>query len=104
MSQDSYGHNIIPSILTNRLALYMHYFTIYGSLRPFGASALLAAYDEDIKAAELYMIEPSGAACRYLGTYIIPIPHPHIHVFYYYHYSTINTTTAISTTLIRMFC
>eukprot|EP01036_Dinobryon_divergens_P029811 gene29811-38965_t len=65
--KDSYGHNIIPSILTNRLALYMHYFTIYGSLRPFGASALLAAYDEDIKAAELYMIEPSGAACRYLG-------------------------------------
>ena len=45
----------------------MHYFTIYGSLRPFGASALLAAYDEDTKSPELYLLEPSGAASRYLG-------------------------------------
>eukprot|EP01032_Pedospumella_encystans_P011720 gene11720-13610_t len=65
--RDTYGHRIIPSILNNRLSLYMHYFTIYGSLRPFGASALLAAFDEDTKTPELYMMDPSGGAFRFHG-------------------------------------
>jgi 20S proteasome subunit alpha 7 len=64
---DTYGHPIVPSILNNRLSLYVHYFTMYGSLRPFGCSAIITAYDEDMKAPELYMIEPSGAAFRYFG-------------------------------------
>jgi 20S proteasome subunit alpha 7 len=62
---DTYGHPAVPSVLANRLALFVHYFTIHGSLRPFGASALMAAYDEDVKAAELYMVEPSGQCLRY---------------------------------------
>lgn len=65
--KDTYGHAIVPNVLNNRLSLYMHYFTIYGSLRPFGASALVAAYDEDLKTPELYMCEPSGAAFRFHG-------------------------------------
>lgn len=65
--RDTYGHRIIPSILNNRLSLYMHYFTIYGSLRPFGATAILAAYDEDTKTPELYMMDPSGGAFRFHG-------------------------------------
>lgn len=65
--RDTYGHRIIPSILNNRLALFMHYFTLYGSLRPFGASALLSTFDEDTNSPELYMIEPSGAAFRFHG-------------------------------------
>lgn len=65
--RDTYGHKIIPSVLNNRLSLYMHYFTIYGSLRPFGANALLAAYDEDTKTPELYMLDPSGSAFRFHG-------------------------------------
>mmetsp|Transcript_21470 Transcript_21470/g.36341 ORF Transcript_21470/g.36341 Transcript_21470/m.36341 type:complete len:203 (+) Transcript_21470:154-762(+) len=65
--EDTYGHRIIPSVLNNRLSLFMHYFTTYGSLRPFGSSVLLSAYDEDLKAPELYMIDPTGAAFRYHG-------------------------------------
>ena len=65
--QDLYGHKIVPSVLANRLGLYMHYFTLYGALRPFGSTALIAAYDEDLKAPELYMVEPSGVAFRYFG-------------------------------------
>ena len=64
---DTYGSKVVPSVLANRLALFAHYFTIHGSLRPFGASALLAAYDEDVKAAELYMVEPSGHCQRYFA-------------------------------------
>jgi 20S proteasome subunit alpha 7 len=65
--KETYGHKIVPSVLSNRLSLYMHYFTMYGSLRPFGSTALIAAYDEDVKTAELYMLEPSGAAYRFLA-------------------------------------
>jgi len=62
---DTYGHKIVPSILNNRLSTFMHYFTLYGSLRPFGAAVLLASYDEDLKIPELYMIEPSGTAFKF---------------------------------------
>lgn len=65
--KDTYGHRIIPSVLNNRLSLYFHYFTIYGSLRPFGSSALVASYDEDLNKPELYMIDPSGTSFRFLG-------------------------------------
>lgn len=65
--KETYGHKIVPSILSNRLSLYMHYFTMYGSLRPFGSTALIAAYDEDVNNAELYMVEPSGASFRFLA-------------------------------------
>lgn len=64
---DSYGSKVVPSILANRLALYMHYFTLHASLRPFGSTALIAAYDEDLKTPELYMMEPSGVCFRYFG-------------------------------------
>lgn len=62
-----YGQKIVPLVLINRLGLYVHHFTRHGSLRPFGASALMASYDEDTKKPELYMVEPSGLALRYFG-------------------------------------
>lgn len=64
--RETYGHHIVPSILANRLSLYVHYFTTHGSLRPFGSSALVAAYDEDLKSPDLYMIEPSGDEFSFL--------------------------------------
>lgn len=65
--RETYGHPVVPSILNNRLALYVHYYTLYGSLRPFGCSVIMGAYDADTNNAELYMVEPSGAAFRYFG-------------------------------------
>lgn len=65
--KETYGHKIVPSILANRLALYVHYFTIHGSLRPFGSVAIISGYDEDTKSHELYMVEPSGLCFRYFG-------------------------------------
>ncbi len=63
-----YGQKIVPSVLINRIGLYVHYFTRYGSLRPFGSSCIVAAYDEDLKQPELYVVEPSGLALRYFGS------------------------------------
>jgi 20S proteasome subunit alpha 7 len=65
--RNTYGHRVLPTILADRLSLYVHYFTIYGSLRPFGSTAIIAAYDEDLKSPELYMVEPSGSALRFFG-------------------------------------
>lgn len=39
---DSYGSQMPPSLLADRLAQYVHYFTLHGSLRPFGASVIMA--------------------------------------------------------------
>jgi 20S proteasome subunit alpha 7 len=63
--EQTYGHKIVPSILSNRVALFVHYFTMHGSLRPFGSAALMASYDNEMKVPELYMIEPSGLVLRY---------------------------------------
>ncbi|CAE7381187.1 PAG1, partial [Symbiodinium microadriaticum] len=62
-----YGHPIVPSILANRLALYVHYFTTHGALRPFGSTAIVASYDNDLKTHCLHMVEPSGNCFQYYG-------------------------------------
>jgi 20S proteasome subunit alpha 7 len=65
--RDTYGHHVLPRVLANRLGLYVHYFTVYGSVRPFGSAAIIATYDQDLKTPELYMVEPSGTAFRFFG-------------------------------------
>lgn len=65
--RNTYGKLIEPCTLNNRLSLFMHYCTLYGSVRPFGCTALVAAYDEDLQTPELYMIDPSGTGFRFFG-------------------------------------
>lgn len=65
--EDQFGVKIAPKLLADRLGYYMHYFTLHGGLRPFGAAALLGGYDYDTKEACLYMIEPNGCAYSYYG-------------------------------------
>ena len=38
--------------------MYMHAHTLYGAIRPFGVSVILASYEND--KPQLYAIEPSG--------------------------------------------
>jgi 20S proteasome subunit alpha 7 len=64
---ETYGHPIVPSILANRLALYVHYFTTHGALRPFGSTAIIASYDNDLKTHCLHLVEPSGNCFQYYG-------------------------------------
>jgi len=67
--KDSYDVAIPPNVLSERLSQYVHYFTLHGSLRPFGAAALIASVDPDNAAqgGALHMIEPSGISYRYFG-------------------------------------
>ena len=41
--------------------MYIHAYTLYGGLRPFGVSVLLSTYDKETP--ELYCIDPSGVSC-----------------------------------------
>mmetsp|Transcript_9256 Transcript_9256/g.32156 ORF Transcript_9256/g.32156 Transcript_9256/m.32156 type:complete len:249 (+) Transcript_9256:199-945(+) len=63
-----YGGLIPANVLADRLASYLHLFTLYWYLRPMGAGVLLATYDKD--GPSLYLLETSGEAHRYFGTAI----------------------------------
>jgi 20S proteasome subunit alpha 7 len=51
--------------LAERLSLFMQAYTLYGSVRPFCTTLLLAALDAD--GPHLYMMEPSGVSWGYQG-------------------------------------
>jgi 20S proteasome subunit alpha 7 len=61
-----YGDRIPARILADRMAHYLHMFTLYWSVRPFGAATLLACKDFD--GYSLHLLEPSGECQRYHGT------------------------------------
>jgi len=52
--------------LAQRIALYVHAYTEYWHLRPFGVTCLIASYDEN-DGPQLYMIDPSGECRKYHG-------------------------------------
>eukprot|EP00301_Raphidiophrys_heterophryoidea_P026797 c932_g1_i1.p1 GENE.c932_g1_i1~~c932_g1_i1.p1 ORF type:complete len:272 (-),score=78.49 c932_g1_i1:669-1427(-) len=61
-----YGTRIPPQLLAQRVASYMHLFTLYWHVRPFGASVLIGFYDKT-EGAQLYLAEPSGLVHRYFA-------------------------------------
>lgn len=65
--KEMYGDCIPPKVLADRLGSYVHYFTLHGALRPFGAACVLGAYNQDSQTCSLYMVEPNGAAFSYYG-------------------------------------
>jgi 20S proteasome subunit alpha 7 len=65
--QEQYGGKIPPHVLAERLGSYVHYFTLHGALRLFGAAAVLAGFDEDTTECSLQLLEPNGAPYSYFG-------------------------------------
>ena len=39
--------------------MYVHAYTLYSAVRPFGCSFILGSYDQD-DGPQLYMVDPSG--------------------------------------------
>jgi len=63
----SFYENPIPSrVLNERLSGFMQAYTLYGHLRPFGCSIILASWD--VTGPNLHMIEPAGISYAYFGT------------------------------------
>lgn len=46
--------------LTERVSGYVHAYTLYSSVRPFGVSMILGSIEED--GPQMYLIEPSGVS------------------------------------------
>lgn len=51
--------------LADRVAMYMHAYTLYSAVRPFGCSVLISCFDDD--GPEMYSIDPSGVSYGYFG-------------------------------------
>eukprot|EP00744_Colponema_vietnamica_P001093 GILI01001848.1.p1 GENE.GILI01001848.1~~GILI01001848.1.p1 ORF type:complete len:274 (+),score=82.46 GILI01001848.1:71-823(+) len=62
---NTYGQPIPAKILADRMSQFVHAYSLYWSARPFGATVLLAVYDQD--GPHLHMIEPSGVSWKYFG-------------------------------------
>ncbi len=46
--------------LVDRVSGFMHVFTLYGSVRPFGCSIMMGAYGTD--GPQLFLADPSGVS------------------------------------------
>jgi 20S proteasome subunit alpha 7 len=57
--RDTYKKPISARMLCERTSQYVQAYTLYGSVRPFGVSAIIGCLDED-GSPRLMMIEPSG--------------------------------------------
>jgi len=64
--RQDYGSPVPLPQLTQRVSSYMHAYTLYSSVRPFGATAMLGSWSKDA-GAELYCLEPSGVSYGYWG-------------------------------------
>jgi len=65
----SFYYSPIPGkVLCERLSGYVHLYTLYAHLRPFGCSVILGTYSNN--EPQLYMIEPSGVSFAYYGAAI----------------------------------
>lgn len=63
--KDFYGRPIPGRVLADRLAHFVHLYTLHWHVRPFGCAVLLAVASVD--GPELYLVEPSGISYRYYG-------------------------------------
>jgi 20S proteasome subunit alpha 7 len=64
--RSEYGAPVPLKYMKDRVALYMHAYTLYSALRPFGTSLLVASYDP-VDGPELYCLDPSGLSYGYYG-------------------------------------
>ncbi|KAL5527643.1 hypothetical protein ACEPAG_6444 [Sanghuangporus baumii] len=66
--RDTYRSPPTLSAVADRLSLYVQAYTLYSSVRPFGASSILGAVDKTGPA--LLVVEPSGVFYGYKGAAI----------------------------------
>ncbi|KAL3318495.1 Proteasome subunit alpha type-2 [Cichlidogyrus casuarinus] len=64
----TYGEDISPEQLVQRVAAVMQEYTQSGGVRPFGVSLLIAGWNDDLKRAFLYQCDPSGTYFSWKAT------------------------------------
>merc|ERR1719329_1347410 len=66
--KNAYAEEMPSHMLAERIGLFVHAYTLYWSIRPFGSAVLLGQVDPDTKKPSLYSIEPTGLVYKYKGT------------------------------------
>lgn len=56
-----YSVNIPVRYLNDRVSMYMHAYTLYSAVRPYGCSVILGTWDE-VDGPQMHMIDPSGVS------------------------------------------
>lgn len=64
--KDNFGEKMPGNILAERLGSYMHVYTMYANVRPFGAAILCGNYDKT-EGPTLFSIEPCGTVHKWFG-------------------------------------
>uniref|UniRef100_A0A0V0G5Y8 Proteasome subunit alpha type n=2 Tax=Triatominae TaxID=70999 RepID=A0A0V0G5Y8_TRIDM len=64
--RSQYKSSIPLKYLNERVSMYMHAYTLYSAVRPFGCSVILSSYNS-VSGPEMYMIDPSGVSYGYFG-------------------------------------
>jgi len=64
--KSQYGGKVPCKVLADRVSMYMHAYTLYSFVRPFGCSVMLSSYDPT-DGPQMFMIEPSGVCHGYFG-------------------------------------
>ncbi|KAI0033775.1 20S proteasome subunit [Vararia minispora EC-137] len=63
--RSQFHHPPTAKMLADRLGLFVQAYTLYGSVRPFGASAIVGSVDKN--GPQIFVVEPSGVALGYHG-------------------------------------
>ncbi|KAL0266778.1 UNVERIFIED_CONTAM: hypothetical protein PYX00_009230 [Menopon gallinae] len=64
--RNQYGSPIPVKALNDRLSMYVHAYTLYSAVRPFGCTVILSSYSKET-GPEMYMIDPSGVSYGYFA-------------------------------------
>jgi len=64
--RSQYGVHIPLKYLNDRVSMYMHAYTLYSAVRPYGCSVILSSYDVT-DGPSMYLIDPSGVSYGYHG-------------------------------------
>lgn len=59
--RSQYGTSIPLKYLNDRVSMYMHAYTLYSAVRPYGCSVILGSYDVT-DGPSMYLIDPSGVS------------------------------------------
>jgi len=68
--KNAFAEVMAPEVLAERLGNWVHMYTLYWAVRPYGCSVLLGCVDPDTKVPSLFCIDPSGLVFKYSGTAI----------------------------------
>ncbi|XP_060531029.1 proteasome subunit alpha type-3 [Cylas formicarius] len=63
--RQQYNVSIPLKYLNERVSMYMHAYTLYSAIRPYGCSVILASYENG--EPSMYTIDPSGVSYGYHG-------------------------------------